>query len=118
MVISNVSVITSYSIHYTKLYDQQRYSQEDIFRGFDLNDILRQFGVGGSGQSANFRSSMGGNGRFNRITSYNVCYTKLLRFKNTKSILGCPYNMVSTPINYMIQFLKITHVTKLDKFQA
>jgi curved DNA-binding protein len=43
----------------------QRYSQEDIFRGFDLNDILRQFGMGGSGQSANFRSSMGGNGRFN-----------------------------------------------------
>lgn len=36
----------------------QRYSQEDIFRGFDLNDILRQFGVGG--QSRNFRSNMGG----------------------------------------------------------
>lgn len=47
----------------------QRYSQEDIFRGFDLNDILRQFGMGGSGQSANFRSSMGGNGRFNSFFS-------------------------------------------------
>jgi curved DNA-binding protein len=47
----------------------QRYSQEDIFRGFDLNDILRQFGVGGSGQSANFRSNMGGNGRFNSFFS-------------------------------------------------
>ena len=43
----------------------QRYSQEDIFRGFDLNDILRQFGVGGAGSSANFRSGMGGNSRFN-----------------------------------------------------
>ena len=44
----------------------QRYSQEDIFRGFDLNDILRQFGVGGAGagSSANFRTGMGGNGRF------------------------------------------------------
>ncbi|PIE57470.1 MAG: integrase [Desulfobulbus propionicus] len=30
----------------------QRFSQEDIFRGFDLNDILRQFGFGG----ASFRS--------------------------------------------------------------
>jgi len=30
---------------------QQRYSQEDIFRGFDLNDILSQFGFGGSGRS-------------------------------------------------------------------
>lgn len=47
----------------------QRYSQEDIFRGFDLNDILRQFGVGGSGHAGNFRSSMGGNGRFNSFFS-------------------------------------------------
>lgn len=36
----------------------QRYSQEDIFRNFDLNDILRQFGVGGGG--ASFRTNMGG----------------------------------------------------------
>ncbi len=28
---------------------QQRYSQEDIFRGFDLNNILREFGFGGGG---------------------------------------------------------------------
>lgn len=27
----------------------QRYSQEDIFKGFDLGDILREFGLGGSG---------------------------------------------------------------------
>ena len=49
----------------------QRYSQEDIFRGFDLNDILRQFGVGGAGASANFRSNMGGNGRFNSFFGQN-----------------------------------------------
>ncbi len=42
----------------------KRYSQEDIFRGFDLNDILRQFGVGGAGQSAHFRSNMGGGNGF------------------------------------------------------
>lgn len=34
----------------------QRYSQEDIFKDFDLNDILRQFGFGG----ASFRSTGGG----------------------------------------------------------
>ena len=28
---------------------QQRYSQEDIFRGFDINDILKEFGFGGGG---------------------------------------------------------------------
>ena len=26
---------------------QQRYSQEDIFKGFDFSDILREFGMGG-----------------------------------------------------------------------
>ncbi len=34
---------------------QQRYSQEDIFRGFDLGDILKEFGLGGRGGS--FRAS-------------------------------------------------------------
>ena len=28
---------------------QQRYSQEDIFRGFDFGDIFREFGFGGAG---------------------------------------------------------------------
>lgn len=36
----------------------QRYSQEDIFKGFDLGDILREFGLGGSG----FFSGRGGEG--------------------------------------------------------
>jgi curved DNA-binding protein len=37
----------------------RRFSQEDIFRGFDLNDVLHQFGFGG-GQG--FRANVGGNG--------------------------------------------------------
>lgn len=37
---------------------RQRYSQEDIFSGFDINDILRQFAGGGRG-SANFHSAGG-----------------------------------------------------------
>ncbi len=41
----------------------QRFSQEDIFRGFDLNDILQQFGFGGAsfGQNTSFRNTGGGN---------------------------------------------------------
>lgn len=41
----------------------QRYSQEDIFRGFDLNSILRQFGFNASsfGGASGFRSSTGQN---------------------------------------------------------
>lgn len=48
----------------------RRYSQEDIFRGFDLNDILRQFGFGGGGQAGNFRSSMGGMGGSSSFGSF------------------------------------------------
>ncbi len=41
---------------------RQRYTQEDIFRGFDLNDILRGFGFGDAGGAGprNFRTSRGG----------------------------------------------------------
>ncbi len=48
----------------------QRYSQEDIFRGFDLNDVLRQFGFGGAGQSVHMRSNMGGMGGGNGFASF------------------------------------------------
>ena len=39
---------------------RQRYSQEDIFRGFDFADILREFGFGGT----TFTSGRGGGTRF------------------------------------------------------
>jgi curved DNA-binding protein len=45
---------------------QQRYSQEDIFKGADLNDILREFGFnfGGGGGRGSFRTSRGGGDPF------------------------------------------------------
>lgn len=39
---------------------QQRFSQEDIFRGFDLGDILKEFGLGGG----SFFGGKGGGARF------------------------------------------------------
>ncbi|PID75097.1 MAG: integrase [Deltaproteobacteria bacterium] len=42
----------------------QRYSQEDIFRGFDINDILRQFTGSNARTSTTFRTSGGGFGSF------------------------------------------------------
>ncbi len=39
---------------------QQRFSQEDIFRGFDFGEILKEFGFGGKG--GNVRFSFGGGG--------------------------------------------------------
>ncbi|MBT8330530.1 MAG: DnaJ domain-containing protein [Desulfofustis sp.] len=49
----------------------QRYSREDIFRGFDINEILRQFGFGTSGfSSSNFRSHMGGGSAHHNFNSF------------------------------------------------
>lgn len=57
-----------------KMYDtygsndfRRHYSQEDIFKNFDLNDILNQFGFGGGGARGSFHSSMGGGSPFSSI---------------------------------------------------
>lgn len=48
----------------------KRYSQEDIFRNFDINDILRQFGFNGGGQQSTFfHANMKGGGA-NPFTSF------------------------------------------------
>jgi len=39
---------------------RQRYTQEDIFRNFDLNDILKEFGFGGFGGGRTSRTYTGG----------------------------------------------------------
>ncbi len=41
----------------------QKFSQEDIFRGFDINDILRDLGFGGLGGFTVFGGRGGGRGR-------------------------------------------------------
>lgn len=46
---------------------QNRFSQEDIFRGFDLGSIFREFGFGGGGRGQNpFSHMYGGMGGFGR----------------------------------------------------
>lgn len=51
---------------------RQRYTQEDIFRGFDLNDILRGFGFGdlGGKGTKTFRTSRGGGYTFAQNDSF------------------------------------------------
>ena len=51
---------------------RQRYTQEDIFRGFDLNDILRGFGFGeaGGAGSRNFRTNRAGGFTFTQGGSF------------------------------------------------
>ncbi|MFO7685797.1 MAG: J domain-containing protein [Desulfobacterales bacterium] len=40
----------------------QRFSQEDIFKGFDFSDILREFGIGGRGGNVRFTFGSGRGG--------------------------------------------------------
>jgi curved DNA-binding protein len=50
---------------------RQRYSQEDIFSGFDINDILRQFSGGGGGRGGtSFRTAGGSAGGGNPFGSF------------------------------------------------
>ncbi|MEJ2099489.1 MAG: DnaJ C-terminal domain-containing protein [Desulfobacterales bacterium] len=53
---------------------RQRFSQEDIFRGFDFGDILREFGIGGnvfSGRrGSGMRFQFGGESPFGSQTRY------------------------------------------------
>ena len=71
-------VITSYSIHYTKLYEADRHVARGPVhgpRGFDPSDrrAARRRDAGVRGDRAMPSTTE------TRITSYNVCYTKLLR---------------------------------------
>ena len=67
-------VITSYSIHYTKLYELLE----------DTNNEYHFVFGGGAGtgiKEIDFE-------REDRITSYNVCYTKLLRFNTGQRVFA------------------------------
>ena len=93
-------VITSYSIHYTKLYDNtkpiwNRYDDKnDVMMGGQVNGMWHTptgttwdwAGPDAVGEYlarwvAGAHRPIGDNNKANgiRITSYNVCYTKLLR---------------------------------------
>ncbi len=52
---------------------QQRYSQEDIFRGFDFGDILKDFGFGGFGNTGGF-GNMGGSSRRQSVKGSDLIY--------------------------------------------
>ena len=75
------SVITSYSIHYTKLYEYENLYTLGAFESIIVNT----------------------NRKFYRITSYNVCYTKLLRL-----LFWCSANDVAHEQNSFVFVLSWT----------
>ena len=77
-------VITSYSIHYTKLYEVATLpigisSFYYVTSGFGFNYSCLN-ASSGNGSAILLTDTYGVNFLIVRITSYNVCYTKLLRF--------------------------------------
>ena len=106
-------VITSYSIHYTKLYEQENKSLENLsaiaaFKAGQVQTwlqarlgsvgivmrnraIVEQFAVAIQSQVKELPAPL------RRITSYNVCYTKLLRRATPSSARLC-HNWYSTAV--------------------
>ena len=76
-------VITSYSIHYTKLYDTAVHvAVNNKYIGYILiADEVKEDSAQAIKElkAANIKQTVMLTGDNNRITSYNVCYTKLLR---------------------------------------
>ena len=81
----SASVITSYSIHYTKLYDDGRqinrmnkYVSPEYINAYSSNTGEKRSREKHTYSGKSILKLIGKN-LGSRITSYNVCYTKLLR---------------------------------------
>ena len=60
----------------------ERYSQEDIFRGFDLGDIFKEFGGGGGGGFGSFFGGGGRGGSRQRVKGSDLEYELSLTHKD------------------------------------
>ncbi|HET6459873.1 MAG TPA: DnaJ C-terminal domain-containing protein [Syntrophales bacterium] len=77
---------------------RQRYTQEDIFRGFDLNDILRSFGFGDGGSGATtFRTNRRGGFTFSQDGSFSDIFEGgRQRFRTPQKGQDFEYNLTIT----------------------
>lgn len=94
---------------------RQRYSQEDIFRGFDFTDILKEFGFG----DKNFFTSRGGDGikfSFGGETPFgNQARQRQTRIKGSDFVYELPLTLqeVATGTSKTIQFNRAGHTEKI-----
>lgn len=90
---------------------RQKYSQEDIFRGFDFTDILKEFGLGGRGRGKNgMKFSFGGETPFG--THSRPCQANI---KGTDFIYELPLTLqeVATGTSKIVQFKRAGHTEKI-----
>ncbi|MDL1967482.1 MAG: DnaJ domain-containing protein [Deltaproteobacteria bacterium] len=94
---------------------RQRYSQEDIFRGFDFTDILKEFGFG----DKNFFTSQGGGGRrfsFGGETPFgNQARRCQTRIKGSNFVYEIPLTLqeVASGTSKTVQFNRAGHNEKI-----
>ena len=81
---------------------QQRFSQEDIFRGFDFSDVLREFGFGG----AQFSSGKRGGNRFSFGSGSPFGARQQARMKGSDLVYELPLSVreVATGTDKVVNF--------------
>jgi len=90
---------------------RQRYSQEDIFKGFDFTDILKEFGFGGTNSCPGRRSfSFGGETPFG-----NQARQRQTRIKGSDFVYELPLTLqeVATGTSKTVQFERAGHTEKI-----
>ncbi|MBW2165287.1 MAG: DnaJ domain-containing protein [Deltaproteobacteria bacterium] len=94
---------------------RQRYSQEDIFRGFDFTDILKEFGFG----NKKFSTSQGRDGirfSFGGETPFgNQPRQRQTRIKGSDFVYELPLTLqeVATGTSKTVQFIRAGHAEKI-----
>ena len=90
---------------------RQRYSQEDIFRGFDFTDILKEFGFGGTNSCPGRRNfSFGGETPFG-----NQARQRQARIKGSDFVYELPLTLqeVAAGTSKTVQFIRAGHTEKI-----
>jgi len=90
---------------------RQRYSQEDIFKGFDFTDILKEFGFGGTNSCPGRRSfSFGGGTPFG-----NQARQRQTRIKGSDFVYELPLTLqeVATGTSKTVQFERAGQTEKI-----
>jgi len=94
---------------------RQRYSQEDIFRGFDFTDILKEFGFGGT-NSFTGRSGDGIRFSFGGGTPFGTCSRQRQpKIKGSDFVYELPLTLqeVATGTSKTVQFKRAEHTEKI-----
>jgi curved DNA-binding protein len=99
---------------------QQRFTQEDIFKGFDFSDILREFGFGSadpfSGRGGGMRFSFGSGSRFGSRCPYGFETGQQARMKGADLVYELPLTLqeVITGASKVISFDHKGHSERLE----